>query len=50
MKTSLAFCPFPADVKRTDMADEKPIIDEDIAAPLTEALISIESAGIGLDR
>ena len=31
------------------MADRKPIIDEDIATLITEALISIESADVGLD-
>ena len=31
------------------MAGKKPIIDEDIAALITEALISIESADVGLD-
>lgn len=32
------------------MAAEKPIVDEDIATLISEALISIESAGIGLER
>jgi hypothetical protein len=31
------------------MADEKPVIDEDIATLISEALISIESADVGLD-
>ena len=31
------------------MADEKPIIDEDIATLITEALISIEAAAVGLE-
>jgi hypothetical protein len=40
---------FAANVERTDMADEKTAIDEDIAALIAEALISIESAEMGLD-
>jgi hypothetical protein len=31
------------------MADQKPIIDEDIVNLITEALINIESADVGLD-
>jgi hypothetical protein len=31
------------------MAAEKPIVDEDIATLITEALISAEAAGVGLE-